>query len=251
VGELRSRSAKAIVAGITLAACLAGCEGHPARDLGPSAGPDQSSASSETEAPALFDLGRDFSFTANPNGPWRYGYTRGAQLARSAFTLATVAELTTPVGFWHPGPGRAGYYPYIAAGLGPTVAIDPTGSWAVRPGEVALEASETGQLAVIEFTVPRAGSYAIAADFAGIHKGLSTTDVHVLLNEQSLFTATISGYGGDPAFYPREGVSPNAEYRVTHSLRAGDVLTFAIGFGPNLTHYNDTTGLIVTIRTAA
>jgi hypothetical protein len=31
----------------------------------------------------------------------------------------------------------------------------------------------------IEFAVPRAGSYVIAADFAGIHKRLSTTDVHV------------------------------------------------------------------------
>jgi hypothetical protein len=232
-----------LVAGIALVACLvAGCGSHTVRDSEPTRSSD---------VPALFDLGRDFSLTANPNGPWRYGYTRGTQLARSAFAPMTVADATTPVGLWHPGPGPAGYYPYIAANLDPTIAHDPTNSWEVRPGEVALEASSTGQLAAIEFTVPRAGSYTIAADFAGIHKLLSTTDAHVLLGDESLFAATISGYGGDPAFYPHQGASPTASYRATRALRVGDVLTFAIGFGTNHTHFNDTTGLIVTIRTAA
>ena len=171
------------------------------------------------------------------------------QFISSPPDAATVAEPTTPVGFWHPGPGPAGYYPYIAANLDATIAHDPTNSWAVRPGEVALEASQSGQFAAVQFTIPHAGSYAIAADFAGIHKGLSTTDVHVLLDDESLFTAIIAGYGGDPAFYPRQGQSPTASYRATRALRAGDVLTFAIGFGTNRTHYGDTTGLTVTIRT--
>lgn len=238
-----SRSATSVFTGIALVACvLAGCGNSV------SARP---SDGSQSHGVALFDLGREFSFTANPNGPWRYGYTRGAQLTRAAFTLDAVAVTTPPVGFWHAGPGSTGYYPYIAAASrNSTTVLDPTRSWAVSPDQVALEASESGQFAVIEFTVPRAGSYTIAADFAGIHKLLSTTDAHVLLNDESLFAATISGYGGDPTFRPRQGASPTASYHATRTLNAGAVLTFAIGFGPNHTHYDDTTGLTLTIRAA-
>jgi hypothetical protein len=248
VSQFRLRAAVSVIVGLTLVALLAGCAGDAGTDEGLSAGPEQSSGIPER---VVFDLGRDFSFTANPNGPWRYGYTKGTNLAGSALTPVTATELTTSVGFWHPGPGSTGYYPYIAANLGPTIAHDPTGSWAVRPGEVALEASASGQFAAIEFTVPRTASYTIAADFAGIHKGLSTTDAHVLLNDESLFAATISGYGGDREFYPRQGSSPTANFRTIRALRTGDVLVFAIGFGPNRTHVNDTTGLILTIGTAA
>ena len=242
MGTLRSRIAA--VTGITLVACVAGCGGRAVGDT-PASGPASTGAS-----PIIFDLGGEFSFAANPNGQWSYGYTRATQLARSDFALATVADPSTPVGFWHPGPGPAGYYPYIAAGPGLATSHDPTNSWALRPGEVALEASASGQFAVIEFNVPRAGGYDITVDFAGIHKGLSSTDAHVLLNDETLFTATISGYGGDAGFFPRQGSNPSASYHATRALRAGDVLTFAIGYGPNHTHYNDTTGLIATIRSS-
>lgn len=248
MSQFNSRTATNVVVGLMLVAFLVGCGGRADRDDGVTAEPGPSSGSPQS---AVFDLGRDFSFTANPNGPWRYGYTKGTELTGSAFAPVTATELTPSVGFWHPGPGSTGYYPYIAANLGPTITQDATGSWAIRPGEVALEGSASGQLAAIEFTVPRAASYTISADFAGIHKGLSTTDAHVLLNDESLFTATISGYGGDPGFHPRQGPSPTASYRTTRDLRAGDVLIFAIGIGPNQTHYNDTTGLVLTIRTAA
>jgi hypothetical protein len=205
-------------------------------------------ASSTAAAPIVFDLGRDFSLTTNPNGPWRYGYTRGTRLGPQEFSLDTVAAPTGSLGFWHPGPGSAGYYPYVAGNLGPITARDPTDTLAFRPGEVGLEASKIGQFAVIEFIVPLPGAYTVAADFAGIHKRLSTTDVHVLLDDEPLFSATIDGYGGDPALLPHQGAHPTASYRGTRVLRAGQILTFAVGFGPNHTHFNDTTGLILTIR---
>jgi hypothetical protein len=198
----------------------------------------------------VFDLGRDFSLAANPNGPWRYGYTRGTELRRSEVESATEAVATPPIGFWHAGRGGTGYYPYVAANLGAATAAEPTRGWAARPGEAALEASQVGQLAVVQFTVPRDGRYTISADFAGIHKRLSSTDVHVLLGDEPLFSAAIEGYGGDPAFFPRQGLHPAASYRATRSLRTGDVLTFAVGPGANRTHFNDTTGLLVTIRSA-
>jgi hypothetical protein len=51
--------------------------------------------------------------------------------------------------------------------------------WAIRPGEVAMEASNTGQYSLIRFVAPVAGTYKINAHF-GVHFGLSSTDVHVL-----------------------------------------------------------------------
>jgi hypothetical protein len=239
-----------LVAGIVLLACLlAGC-GTTSGSTQPkdASSAQRSDVSSQSASPAVFDLGRDFSFTANPNGPWRYGFTRGTQLNLAAFVPDATSVATSPVGFWHAGPASAGYYPYIAANTSSSTVWDPTHSWPVRAHEVALEASASGQFAVVEFIVPRAGSYEIAADFAGVHKHLSTTDAHVLLNDDSLFSATILGYGGDPAFLPRQGASPTASFHATRALRAGDVLSFAIGYGPNHTHFDDTTGLILTIR---
>jgi hypothetical protein len=52
--------------------------------------------------------------------------------------------------------------------------------WAVRPGEVAMEASNGGQYSLVRFVAPVAGTYKITAQFAGIHFGWSSTDVHVL-----------------------------------------------------------------------
>jgi hypothetical protein len=59
---------------------------------------------------------------------------------------------------------------------------------------------------------PTEGTYKISAQFAGIHFRMSTTDVHVLDNDRSLFDADIDGYGGDPAFNKVEGSSPTAAY---------------------------------------
>ena len=64
-----------------------------------------------------------------------------------------------------------------------------------------MEASNVGQYSVVRFVAPASGTYTISAKFAGVHFGLSTTDVHVLHNGSSLFAADIEGYGGDPAFH--------------------------------------------------
>ena len=203
----------------------------------------------------VFDLGDDFSFAINPNGPWRYGYTTTSTLAPDQFALDTFAPDAgpdtegglDPIGFWHPfSPATvaSGYYPYVADNTGDASASEEA-SWALRPHEVAMEASNSGQYSVVEFVAPFAGTYQMQVHFEGIHFRLSTTDVHVLAGDAGLFAANISGYGGDPAFHAVEGSNPSADYAGSVTLHAGDVLSFAIGYGTNMTDYNDTTGLTV------
>jgi len=215
---------------VLLALLAAVADGAPARD---------------DEPAATYDLAADFSLVRNPNGPWEYGFSASTSLAPDRFTLASVADARGTIGFWHPA---AAYYPYLASNPTRRTRADPTRSWALRPGEVALEASNTGQPAIVRFVVPRAGRYRVKARFAGIHFGLSSTDVHVLINGVPVFDALIDGYGGDRAFHAIEGRSPRATFVGTRRMAAGAVVTFAVGYGANGTHFNDTTGLRVRIQ---
>jgi len=201
-------------------------------------------------APAIFDLSADFSLQQNPNRVWQYGYSATHSLAPDQFRVDKHVDTTGPVGFWHPaasdGPGP-GYYPYVAYNSAKQSQFGSSNGWAVRAGEVAMEASNGGQYSLIRFMAPVAGAYQVSAQFAGIHFGLSTTDVHVLRNETSLFDADIDGYGGDPTFHQIEGSSPTAAYSGQFELRAGDIVTFAVGYGKNQTNFGDTTGLFARV----
>jgi hypothetical protein len=199
---------------------------------------------SAAEPAVIHDLGADFSLGRNPNGPWQYGFSASTSLALEQFTLARDVEMQGRIGFWHPADG---YYPYLAWNPARRTLADPTHSWALRPREVALEASNTGQYAIVRFVAPVAGRYRVKARFAGIHFRRSTTDVHVRVNDTAVFDAIVEGYGGDRRFHPLEGPSARARFTGTHRLAAGDVVTIAVGYGPNATHFNDTTGLRVRI----
>jgi len=195
-----------------------------------------------------FDLSADFSFQNNPNKVWQYGYSAARSLDPSEFRVDEYANPgnTGPIGFWHPSlshqPGP-GWYPYIAYNTSKKSEFGSMKGWAARPGEVAMEASNSGQYSLIRFVARMTGYYMISARFTGIHFGLSTTDVHVLHNSTSLFDADIDGYGGDPAFHKIEGKSPTAEYSGRIKLQANDTVTFAVGYGKNQTNSCDTTGL--------
>jgi hypothetical protein len=206
------------------------------------------SVTARTQQGKSFDLGSEFSPQKNPNGVWEYGYSAALSLDPGEFRLDHYSNQGVPVSFWHPehtdqpGPG---YYPYVAGNSAGKTSFGSSNGWAVRADEIAMEGSNSGQYSIVRFVAPQTGSYAVSAKFAGIHFGLSTTDVHVLLNGSSLFAADIEGYGGDPGFHAITGASPTADYAGTLKLKRGDTVTFAVGYGRNKTNYGDTTGLIV------
>jgi hypothetical protein len=201
-------------------------------------------------AATVFDLSTDFSFRDNPNKVWQYGYSATNSLDPAEFRFDKSADPAGPVSFWHPsvssGPGP-GWYPYVAYNTTRQTQRGSNNGWSVRPGQVAMEGSNTGQYSLIRFVAPAAGTYNVTARFEGVHFGLSSTDVHVLQNSVSLFDADIAGYGGDPAFHAVQGASPTASYSGKVKLRANDIVTFAVGYGKNKTNYCDTTGLVVRI----
>jgi len=197
-------------------------------------------------AQTTFDLAADFSLQENPHKVWQYGYSETNSLAPDQFRFDKYSDGGSPIGFWHPdaskGPGP-GYYPYVAYNTTKQSQAWPSANgWVVRGGEVAMEASNSGQYSLVRFVAPVAGAYKISAQFAGVHVW-STTDVHVLHNGTSLFDADIDGYGGDPAFRKVEGASPTASYSGQIEMKANDTVTFAVGYGKNKTNSGDTTGL--------
>jgi hypothetical protein len=206
--------------------------------------------SSYAFAATTFNLSSDFSFKNNPGHVWQYGYSSTESFEPAQFQLDKYADPTGPVGFWHPsvsaGPGP-GWYPYIAYNETKQTQFGSKNGWAVRSGEIAMEASNSGQYSLVRFVAPVAGTYKITARFEGIHFGLSSTDVHVLHNRTSLLYAEIEGYGGDPAFHPVQGTHPTAEYAGEVQLAINDTVTFAVGYGKNKTNSCDTTGLFAQI----
>jgi hypothetical protein len=207
------------------------------------------------KANITYDLSTDFTIEKNPDKVWQFGYSATNSLATDQFRLdkdaGTVdsAEAAGVIEMWHPsknnGPGE-GYYPYIAYNSSKKSQFVFKGV-SFKPGQIAMEASNTGQYGLVRFVAPTAGNYRVSAKFEGVHIGPSTTDVHVLHNDTSLFDADIDGYGGDPAFHPIQGASPAADYSGEVAMKAGDTLTFAIGYGKNKTHYGDTTGLFAKV----
>jgi hypothetical protein len=156
-----------------------------------------------------------FPCTRTPTGFWQYRYSATKSLDPAQFQLETYVETVGPTGFWHPavnnGPGRVTTHTLRTIARTKRSSARAKG-WAIRAGQVAMEASNSGQYSLIRFVAPAAGIYKITARFEGIHFGRSSTDVHVLHNAASLFAAEIEGYGGDPSYHQIQGSNPVAEY---------------------------------------
>lgn len=189
-------------------------------------------------------LTMDLSFKANPSEFWQIGYSEDNTLSLDKFRLSTFADTSNLISLWHPNANATtGYYPYVGQNRDKVSRVSPTNGWAVRSGQIPMEASNIGQFSVVRFVAPVDGQYKLKAVFEGVHFGLSTTDVHILLNAKQLFDDIIDGYGGDPAYHPVQGAHPSTSYQSTITMEKNDILTFAIGYGQNQTHFFDTTGL--------
>ncbi len=169
----------------------------------------------------------DFSAASNPNGAWSYGWSASRG---SAFNLDTVATTVSGVNVWN----------YSATQVEPDVffngtsnTINPSGTNPIPAGTLAFHPGPIGQNAIVRWTAPSTGAYAIGATFTGRDfVGPTTTDVAVLSNGGLLWSGEVTGYLAMQSY---------AASRL--DLIAGDTLDFTVGFGTDGTYSYDSTGL--------
>ena len=177
----------------------------------------------------VYSNAADFSITGNPNGVWSYGYpSPGALPDSSTFTPYTNSANSIGIDEW--------WAPF--ARNTPSVFYNPTkgvldyGTGVLGPGDAGFHPGPDGEYSVYRFTAPATGSYSVSAIFTGIDDaGGTTTDVHVLDDGGSLFQGNVNGY------------LDTSSYAGTLSLKAGDIIDFAVGYGSDGSYLYDSTGL--------
>jgi hypothetical protein len=178
----------------------------------------------------IYDATADFSLASNPNGVWSYGYEDSLGASLHLYDVANPDWL-----------GKSGLDSWASSVLGgrdPNVNHNRTNAdltfltVTVPAGELEFHPGPNGQFSVIRWTAPGAGEFNLDAAFRGNDfKYPTTTDVHILLNGNSLFSADILAYAPGPSFSD------------IISVKSGDTIDFAVGSGPDGNYIGDTTGI--------
>jgi hypothetical protein len=189
----------------------------------------------QVQAGVVYDAAADFSPTNNPNGVWSYGWS---STLGSPFNLDVSSTTVDGLNFWE-GPVSGVppvTYPYISHnGTGSTIIYG--GTVQMLPGQLAFHPGPQDQYGVIQFTAPGAGTYQLASSFFGVDfVGPTATSVHVLVDGSSIFSGLVNGFGA--------GSGPS--FDTTLTLKAGDTVDFAVGFGSRDAYYYDATGITAT-----
>jgi hypothetical protein len=223
-----------------------------------------------TAGAADWNLARDFSTTANPNGAWSNGLYQ-ADGSANAFDFWPLPDY-----YWrHSGLAHLAFYgnPSDYSFIAGAVCYNPDSAdcyyganyhlW-LRPGEVALWAAQWGNIyaPVIRWTAPAAMTVSIDALFTG-RCDVVSSDVHVLLSGDEtngpsggdpiftgthLFDGAIDGnYGCAEMGIAATGTTQSQSYSGIVTLAAGDHIDFVVGYGPDHWNGQDMVGLSATI----
>ena len=182
---------------------------------------------SSAHAGPVYNAGSDFA-VANPNGAWSYGWS---------------TALTASLNLYTAHDNLSGLDRLFSNGIDPNVShkrfgapSDPYGfPWPI--GELSFHPGPAGEYSHIRWTAPDAGYYTIDARFSAPLNYLTTTDVHVLLANSSIFDGGIN----------INGAGPSASFLTTVWVPAGAAVDFAVGYGTG-SYFCDTTFLSAEIR---
>jgi len=177
-----------------------------------------------------WDVSQDFSLTANPGGPWSYGYMN---VLGGTFSLLTYSQYSPDnnglmIFLW----SKNGYEP-VAVYKNQTsqTSISDGGYGTYPPGTVWFSAGMEGNVdnnGVIRFTVPadKAGTYRVETDVKTYLDGPASRDADfwVLKNAIEVFSHFL-------------GPNSGAAYTNIFTLAAGDTIDFVCGRGQdNMTY---------------
>src|SRR5262249_1517302 len=160
------------------------------------------------------------------NGVWSYGYENNLGSGFNLYDTGLVIQGSEGI---DAAPGEEVRYSSQVGSL-PSVLSNPTssdmllpdGTVVVPPHGLSFHPGPQGQFRVIRWTAPTEGIFNLDVAFRGDDFVFpTTTDVHVLFNGNSLFSADVLAYGPGPSFYDILTVKP------------GFTIDFAVGFGPD------------------
>jgi hypothetical protein len=168
------------------------------------------------------DASEAFTKNQNPNGPWSYGWSTSLGGGFTPFTTGTVNN--DDLEAWNAsGLAALGIYRNAKDRLLPVA-----NRIFYQPGQLAMHPGPAGQVSVLRWTAPAAGSYDVTAAFRALDAQPATTDVHVLHNGVSKFDGTVNATMSGPA------------YAGTLALQAGDTVDVAVGYGNGSYNYDTT-----------
>jgi len=185
-------------------------------------------------AGAVYNAANDFSLSANPSGVWSYGYEDRLG--------APLHLYNQPTANWRGATGLDGWT-FSTLPLDPNIShnrstsiltLSDTGVHLPANG-LTIHPGAGGEPSVLRWTAPTAGVCDLAVAFRGNDETGTTTDVHVLHNNVSLFDGQINAYGSGPSF------------SASLPVAAGDTVDFAAGYGRNSNYLFDSTGVAATV----
>lgn len=172
----------------------------------------------------VYDLEADMVPGENPNGDWRFGWAASIGADPSLYTEFTEYD---PLAIWGSSSetnATFGFNESSEAYTSDCCSIDGNQTWA-HPGTY-------GEYSVVRWTSPVTGTCTIAARFEGLDWDGCSTDVHILLDSEEIYSTEVTGYLS--AFtYDSEELT----------VQAGSTIDIDVGFGSNGNWYNDSTGI--------
>lgn len=193
--------------------------------------------SSPLRAGMIYNAAADFSLASNPNGAWNYGYSTTLGGTFILYTHSTTTTFGNPNFSSWQGDLAGDGTPLVVKNLAATT--QQGGGANLLPGELALHPGIGRQDSIVRWTAPDTGTLFLTTTFEGRDNGAgTTTDVHVLDNNRSLFSANVNGFGP----------SSDQSFSTSLSVTKGDVIDFAVGVGPDGNFVSDTTGLSASIN---
>jgi hypothetical protein len=194
-----------------------------------------------------YDAVADFSSTQPAAGVWSYG-SSDSLVSPIVFTQYNNYDTNY---FGTGGPqdagvsGAQGWYTAGSPSGLPTVLKNYSGSnmtvstitdWS--PSLLLLHPGSAGQVSIVRFTAPTAGSYTVTGEFTGLDS--TSTDVHALVSVAGNVVA-LPGFNGAVT-----GFGAAQPFSFTASLAQGETIDFAVGTDGNGFN-NDSTGFNATI----